>query len=68
MVMAKHTKHNTRKVLDEFADLNISRQRKYQLRHRRDKLCTKCNQPAEADSQFCREHRLYEQERERKKK
>jgi hypothetical protein len=66
--MAKHTKHNTRKVLDEFADLNISRQRKYQLRHQRDHLCTKCHQPAVAGSQFCRDHKLYEQERERKKK
>jgi hypothetical protein len=60
------TKHNTRRIQDEFADLNISRQRKYQLRHRRDKLCTKCNQPAVDGSQFCRDHRLYEQGRERK--
>jgi hypothetical protein len=67
MVMAKKTRHSTRKIQDEFAGMKISRQRKYQLRHRRDKLCIKCNQPALAGSQVCRDHRIYEQERDRKK-
>jgi hypothetical protein len=33
-------------IQDEFTDLPLSRQRKYQLRKRRDKRCTICGAPA----------------------
>lgn len=33
-------------IQDEFTNLSISRQRKYQLRMARDGRCTKCGQPA----------------------
>ena len=35
-----------KRIQDEFTELPISRQRKYQLRMQRDKRCTECGQPA----------------------
>jgi len=43
-------------IRDEFTDLPISRQRKYQLRRRRDLRCIKCGKPTDGMS-VCQEHR-----------
>lgn len=33
-------------IIDEFTKLNVSRQRKWQLRKRRDRKCVICGEPA----------------------
>jgi hypothetical protein len=53
-------------IKDEFTDLKISRQRKYQLRKQRDGLCTECGQPA-AQGLRCLEHMVRARERQREK-
>ncbi len=55
------------KIKDEFTDLNISRQRKYQLRKLRDKRCTECGSPALTGSR-CLKHLVLARERQRKKR
>ena len=35
-----------KRIEDEFTNLPISRQRKYQLRMQRDRRCTECGEPA----------------------
>ncbi len=54
-------------IQDEFTDLPISRQRKYQLRMKRDKRCTECGEPA-AEGSRCLKHRVKARERQRKKR
>jgi hypothetical protein len=56
-----------RPIDDEFKDLPISRQRKYQLRMQRDKRCTECGRPASIASR-CIEHLVAARERQRAKK
>lgn len=41
------------KIQDEFTHLNISRQRKYQLRRKRDGLCTICGKPVLPGTLMC---------------
>jgi hypothetical protein len=53
------------KIKDEFSDLPISKQRKYQLRRKRDKRCTLCGAPAEQGS-LCLKHQTELRERMRK--
>jgi hypothetical protein len=53
-------------IKDEFTDLPISRQRKYQMRMRRDKRCTECGAPAAKGSR-CLEHLVKARERQRRK-
>ena len=36
-------------IEDEFTHLNVSRQRKYQMRMSRDQKCTECGAPVDAD-------------------
>jgi len=55
------------RIKDEFTRLKISRQRKYQLRMKRDKRCTECGQPA-AEGSRCLEHLVMARERQRKKR
>ncbi len=55
------------RIKDEFTELNISRQRKYQLRMQRDRRCTECGQPAARGSR-CLEHLIIARERQRKKR
>ncbi len=55
-----------KRIEDEFADLPISRQRKYQLRMRRDSRCTECGAPGVEGSR-CLEHLVKARERQRKK-
>jgi hypothetical protein len=52
-------------IHDEFTHLNISRQRKYQLRMSRDSKCTECGEPAIAGSR-CLKHLVRARERQRK--
>lgn len=44
-------------IVDEFLYLQVTRQKKYQLRHKKLGLCIKCNSTA-VNSQFCDKHRL----------
>jgi hypothetical protein len=53
-------------IKDEFTDLKISRQRKYQLRKQRDGLCTECGKPA-VQGLRCLEHMVRARERQREK-
>jgi phosphoribosyl-dephospho-CoA transferase len=52
-------------ILDEFTDMPISRQRKYQLRMQRDQRCTVCGQPA-AEGSRCLKHLIEARELQRK--
>ena len=53
-------------IKDEFTRLPISRQRKYQLRMKRDKRCTECGAPTARGSR-CLKHLVKARERQRKK-
>ena len=53
-------------IRDEFADLPVSRQRKYQLRMRRDNRCGLCGEPAVL-GRFCLKHGVEHRERVRKR-
>jgi hypothetical protein len=55
------------RIKDEFTDLPISRQRKYQLRMRRDNKCTECGEPAVHGSR-CLRHLVKARERQRTKR
>jgi hypothetical protein len=54
-------------IADEFTDLPMSRQRKYQLRMQRDQRCTECGEPA-AQGSRCLKHLVKARERQRKKR
>jgi hypothetical protein len=56
-----------KRIADEFTHLEISRQRKYQLRMQRDKRCTECGAPA-AQGSRCIEHLVKARERQRTKR
>jgi hypothetical protein len=53
-------------IKDEFTRLPISRQRKYQLRMKRDRRCTECGAPTAKGSR-CVKHLVKARERQRKK-
>jgi hypothetical protein len=55
------------RIEDEFTTLQISRQRKYQLRQKRDKRCTECGAPAEEGSR-CLKHLVTARERQRSRR
>lgn len=54
-------------IQDEFTDLPISRQRKYQLRMQREGRCTECGEPA-AQGSRCLKHLVKARERQRSKR
>ena len=56
-----------KRIQDEFTEMPISRQRKYQLRMQRDKRCTECGDPA-AQGSRCLKHLVKARERQRKKR
>lgn len=56
-----------RPIQDEFTELPISRQRKYQLRMQREGRCTECGEPA-AQGSRCLKHLVKARERQRKKR
>jgi len=53
-------------IKDEFTDLPVSRQRKFQLRMGRDKRCPICGEPLVVGTR-CLKHLLRERERKRKR-
>jgi hypothetical protein len=53
-----------RPIKDEFTNLAVSRQRKYQLRKQRDRRCTECGAPAQSASR-CLKHLIAARERQR---
>ena len=55
------------RIKDEFTNLPISRQRKYQLRMQKDQHCTECGEPALKGSR-CLKHLVKARERQRKKR
>jgi hypothetical protein len=55
-----------RGIQDEFSSLNVSRQRRYQLRKQRDNLCVLCGEPAVRGSR-CLRHLIAARERQRKR-
>jgi hypothetical protein len=56
-----------KRIDDEFTHLRVSRQRKYQLRMKRDRCCTECGEPAVQGSR-CLKHLVKARERQRKKR
>ena len=56
-----------RPIQDEFTQLPISRQRKYQLRKQREGRCTECGEVAIEGSR-CLKHLVKARERQRKKR
>jgi len=56
-----------KRIDDEFTKLCVSRQRKYQLRMKRDRCCTECGEPAVQGSR-CLKHLVKARERQRKKR
>ena len=56
-----------KRIEDEFTYLPVSRQRKYQLRMKRDKCCTECGEPA-AEGSRCLKHLIRAREHQRKKR
>jgi hypothetical protein len=53
-----------KRIKDEFADLPLSRQRKYQLRMKKQGCCTLCGEPA-ATAAHCLFHAIQSRERNR---
>ncbi len=51
-------RYKTQKIKDDLAGLNISRQRKYQLRKKRQGLCTICGKETFEGLVLCYEHML----------
>ena len=56
-----------KRIKDKFTNLPVSRQRKYQLRMKRDHRCTECGEPAVQGSR-CLKHLVKARERQRKKR
>ena len=56
-----------KRIKDKFTHLQVSRQRKYQLRMKRDHRCTECGEPAVQGSR-CLVHLVKARERQRKKR
>ena len=55
-----------KRIKDEFSELEISRQYRYQLRMKRDGRCIICGEPAVTDWK-CLKHMVKARERQRKK-
>src|SRR6266567_1565535 len=66
LIRLEKTDMRTR-IKDEFTDLPISRQRKYQLRMQRDSRCTECGEQAVQGSR-CLKHLVKARERQRRKR
>ncbi len=56
----------TKPIKDEFTNLKISRQWRYQLRMRRDRRCIICGEPV-VRGLMCLEHMVKARERQRKR-
>ncbi len=49
-------KGSTLRIEDDLTNIDISRQRKYQIRNMRKGLCIICGEQAHSDTLFCLEH------------
>src|SRR5258707_1826512 len=49
-------RRNTGKIVDDLTHLDLSRQRKYQIRKMRSGLCIECGEEAFGDTLFCARH------------
>ena len=58
-------KYSRLKISDEFSDLPVSRQRKYQLRRHKEGKCVKCGKPL-CSAFYCLEHMIAAREATRK--
>lgn len=54
-------------IQDEFTDLPVSKQRKTQLRNKRDGKCQTCGKPL-FSTMYCEKHHIAHHERQRKRK
>ena len=55
-------------IEDELTHLPVSRQRRYQLRMKRDKRCAQCGEPvAQGSRALCLDHLIRARERQRRK-
>jgi hypothetical protein len=55
-------------IEDELTHLPLSRQRRYQLRKKRDRLCAQCGEPAAPGSRaLCLEHLIRAREKQRRR-
>lgn len=54
------------RIIDQFTRKKMSRQRKWQLRHKARGLCVQCNQPAVSKS-FCLKHLIAAREESRRR-
>ena len=55
-------------IEDELTHLPVSRQRKYQLRKKRDQRCAQCGEPvAQGSRALCLEHLIRAREQQRRK-
>jgi hypothetical protein len=59
--------YSTKRIVDEFTTLNISRGLKYQRRHAKAGLCIKCSQPATSCG-LCVKHCIQQAVQTRKKR
>jgi len=55
-----------KRIEDEFTSQRVSRQRRYQLRMKRDRRCELCGEPA-SEGVLCLKHLIKSRERQRKK-
>jgi hypothetical protein len=52
-------KHNsTKKIIDDLCEVDLSRQRKYQIRRMREGLCIICGREAYNGTELCLDHNL----------
>lgn len=51
-------RHRAPKIVDDLTDLDLSRQRKYQIRNMRSGLCIECGDLAFCQTLFCAEHNV----------
>jgi hypothetical protein len=55
-----------KKIIDEFTNLKVSRQRRWQLRHVKKGLCAKCGKPSISGG-LCIYHRIKEAKKDRRR-
>lgn len=56
-----------KRIVDEFTDLKVSRQRKYQLRQAAKRKCVLCGRKCYQGSVFCKSHLLAKRDYQRKR-
>ena len=59
-------KYSNARIIDEFSDLPVSRQRKYQLRQQKAGKCIRCGRPR-CSPNYCLDHWVAEREAHRRR-